>query len=123
MGARQARRDGGGTSPGKRTKISMIPSEMQADVNPGVAERRAELERWRLTSTDRDMPKTTATDLPDQLEMEVLLDIRDLQAITGLGPSAIYSRIAKNEFPAPVRLSSRCSRWKKSRINAWLESL
>ena len=44
------------------------------------------------------------------------------ETIVGLKKSAIYDRIAREEFPAPERFrSSRMVRWRRSKIEAWLE--
>lgn len=42
-------------------------------------------------------------------------------AMTGQGKSRIYSLIQQNKFPAPVKLSARCSRWRMRDLLAWLE--
>lgn len=38
----------------------------------------------------------------------------------GLGRGAIYKLIKKNEFPAPVKLTSRSSGWADNAINKWI---
>jgi prophage regulatory protein len=48
-----------------------------------------------------------------------LLRIDDVMELTKLGKSSIY---AMPGFPARVRLSSRCVRWKESEILAWIAS-
>ncbi len=51
-----------------------------------------------------------------------LLRRSEVETIVGLKKSAIYDRIAREEFPAPERFrSSRMVRWKRSKIEAWLE--
>lgn len=52
-----------------------------------------------------------------------LLRRQTVEALTGLGRSALYQRIAEGTFPAPVRLSSRCARWNAGSVTAWLESV
>lgn len=52
-----------------------------------------------------------------------LLSLAEVSHITGLGTSAIYSRIAKGDFPEPLRVSSRCSRWRESEIVGWVNAL
>ncbi|MBY6203178.1 AlpA family phage regulatory protein [Maritalea mobilis] len=41
---------------------------------------------------------------------------------TGMGRSWTYEAIARREFPAPVKLGSRAVGWRRSDIEAWLES-
>lgn len=72
---------------------------------------------------DRDMPSKTSTHITEQFSGDALLSIREVGPIVGLGPSAIYARIARGEFPAPRRLSARCSRWKASELKSWLAAL
>jgi prophage regulatory protein len=48
---------------------------------------------------------------------EVLLRVKQVQAITGLSRSAIY---ALEDFPRSVRISTRCVAWPKSSIDAWI---
>jgi prophage regulatory protein len=49
-----------------------------------------------------------------------LIPITEVSSLVGLKSSAIYNRVATGAMPAPVRLSSRCSRWRLSQIRAWI---
>ncbi|MCW2410848.1 MULTISPECIES: helix-turn-helix transcriptional regulator [unclassified Sphingobium] len=49
-----------------------------------------------------------------------LLNIAQVKERTALGKTAIYARIKLGIFPAPVRLSQRCSRWREEEINNWI---
>ena len=51
-----------------------------------------------------------------------LLRIETVQALTGMGRSGLYARIAAKQFPSPIKLGARCSRWRASEVTAWLES-
>lgn len=51
---------------------------------------------------------------------QALLKLRTVQAITGLSRSTIYAKLAKRQFPTPVRLGTRCTRFKAADISAWL---
>ena len=65
--------------------------------------------------------KATEAHLPPILQDEALIDIKTVCALTGFkAPSPIYDRIRDGLFPPPIRLSSRCSRWKVSVIRAWI---
>lgn len=44
----------------------------------------------------------------------------EIERLTSLRPSAIYNRIQAGTFPAPRKLSSRCSVWLESEILAWM---
>lgn len=52
-----------------------------------------------------------------------LLRLPDVTRLTTLGRSAIYARIARGDFPAPVNVSARCSAWRESEVLAWIEAL
>ena len=52
--------------------------------------------------------------------METLLRLPEVERATGLKRSAIYARIASNEFPKPVRLTARTVGWLESEITDWI---
>lgn len=51
---------------------------------------------------------------------DALLKLATVEAVTGLSRSTIYARLARNEFPQPVRLSARCTRFRAGDVQAWL---
>lgn len=53
---------------------------------------------------------------------QALLPLSVVEGVVGLGKSAIYSRVARGDFPKPIRLSVKCSRWRAGEISAWLEA-
>ncbi|WP_311794441.1 helix-turn-helix transcriptional regulator [Ferirhizobium litorale] len=56
--------------------------------------------------------------LPDRL-----LRLREVRAMTSLGTSTIYRRMAAGTFPRPRVLSEACVRWTETSISAWMYSL
>ncbi|WP_418122306.1 helix-turn-helix transcriptional regulator [Variovorax sp. 160MFSha2.1] len=52
-----------------------------------------------------------------------LLRFETVSALVGLKRSAIYLRMDAGTFPRPIRLSSRCVRWRAGDIEDWLNSL
>lgn len=48
------------------------------------------------------------------------LDIAGVRARVGCGPSWIYDAIKNKGFPAPIKLSARCSRWSEAEILSWM---
>lgn len=54
--------------------------------------------------------------------MKELLNIKDIEAITGFKKTKIYDAARNGHMPAPVKIGNT-SRWKRSDINAWLNSL
>lgn len=57
-----------------------------------------------------------------QTELDPLLRISAVSALTGLGSSAIYQGMKNGTFPRRVRISARCVAWKQSDVRAWIES-
>lgn len=53
--------------------------------------------------------------------VDPLIDLKQVEKIVGLTKSPIYARIAASTFPAPLRLSSRASRWRLSSVVRWVE--
>jgi prophage regulatory protein len=39
----------------------------------------------------------------------------------GLSKSHLYAQIAKNNFPAPIKLGARSSAWVESEVEQWME--
>ncbi len=52
--------------------------------------------------------------------MPQLLRIKSVLAKTGLSRSTMYVLIADGRFPAPVKLSARCSAWPSDKVDAWI---
>jgi len=49
-----------------------------------------------------------------------LLKINEVKSIISMGDSWIYEKMNKGEFPKPIKLSSRCVRWRQSDVNRWI---
>ena len=49
-----------------------------------------------------------------------LLPLSQVMDRVGLRKTAIYERVARGEFPAPVSLGAT-SRWVESEVDAWIE--
>lgn len=45
-----------------------------------------------------------------------------VEAMVGLRRSAIYERVAEGSFPAPLKIGRRAVAWRRSEVEAWLES-
>lgn len=54
---------------------------------------------------------------------DALLKIQTVQAITGLSAPTIYRKVAAKDFPEPVRLGTRCTRWRAGAVMAWLQAV
>lgn len=51
---------------------------------------------------------------------EILLRRKQVEAITGLSRSTLYSAIQSGSFPKPVQLLGRTVAWPKSRVDKWV---
>ena len=49
-----------------------------------------------------------------------LLRLGEVLAMTGMSRSTLYDRIRNGDFPEPLRLGSRMSRWRRGDVQAWL---
>ncbi len=62
--------------------------------------------------------------IPQSLEAaalpDALLKIQTVGTVTGLSASSIFRKTAAGEFPDPVRLGARCTRWRAADVRAWL---
>lgn len=52
-----------------------------------------------------------------------LISRREVQAKTSYSASHIYAKMAKGEFPVPVRISERRIAWLESEIDQWIAEL
>lgn len=53
---------------------------------------------------------------------DALLRIATVRHATGLSTATIYRKLAAGEFPEPVRLGARCTRWKAADVRAWIQA-
>jgi prophage regulatory protein len=51
-----------------------------------------------------------------------LLRIAEVAAKVALRQSTLFEMVRDGRFPAPVRLSSRASRWSEAEIDAWIDA-
>ena len=52
----------------------------------------------------------------------LLLRMKAVMQVTGLGKSTIYRLIASKRFPSPVRLTNSVVAWRWSDLEAWTAS-
>lgn len=45
----------------------------------------------------------------------------EVEAITGLARSTIYTLMARGDFPRPIKLTAKAVAWPESKITKWLE--
>lgn len=55
-------------------------------------------------------------------QAQSLLKIEQVSERIQLGRSWIWSAVKRGEFPAPQKLSRRCTRWDSHLIDQWIQS-
>ena len=50
----------------------------------------------------------------------IILKRKQVEAITGLSRSTIYSKIETGTFPKPIKLSERSVGWLESEVQEWI---
>lgn len=50
-----------------------------------------------------------------------LIRMPEVESLTGMKKSAIYSLLGRKEFPKPVRLSGRCVAWPETAVLQWVQ--
>lgn len=48
--------------------------------------------------------------------------LTDVKHQVGLGKSAIYDKVKRGEFPAPINLGARTVAWLSDDITAWMDA-
>ncbi len=66
---------------------------------------------------DRNTQPLQAVQLAD-----ALLRMETVTQATGLSPATVYRKLAAGDFPKPVRLGARCTRWKAADVRAWIQA-
>jgi len=49
-----------------------------------------------------------------------LLKIQTVRAVTGMSDSTIFRKTAAGQFPEPIRMGARCTRWRSEDVQAWI---
>lgn len=59
--------------------------------------------------------------LSEPLAIQRLLRLNAVKLATGLSRSAIYDKIKRGEFPAPIHLGPRAVAWVATEVSNWIE--
>lgn len=70
----------------------------------------------RLRSVHQRQP-IEASALPS-----ALLKMQTINAVTGLSAATVYRKVATGEFPKPIKLGARCTRWQAQGVREWLDA-
>ena len=55
-----------------------------------------------------------------QHQLNAWLTQKQLSELTKIGKSGIYKAVSEGRFPPPMRLSSRCARWRSEDIAEYM---
>ena len=53
----------------------------------------------------------------------LLLDVKQVAELLNIGVSTVWVLVKEGRFPEPIKLTSRCSLWKRSDVVAWSKTL
>lgn len=71
-------------------------------------------------------PQRGTARIPQSLQAlqlsDALLRIQTVAQATGLSDATIYRKLASGDFPEPVRLGKRCTRWKAADVRSWIQA-
>lgn len=68
-------------------------------------------------------PKKSTFDIATALASpDSLLRLTVVESLTGMARATIYRKVKQGSFCQPVRLNSRCSRWRAGDVQAWLRA-
>lgn len=65
-------------------------------------------------------PTSSKLEHSPQLIEASLIDVKAVEKMLAVSRRTIYERVQEGRFPAPIRLSSRCSRWRFSDVRDWI---
>lgn len=65
--------------------------------------------------------KSLAAAQQQPVTSERLINLDEIESITGFKSSYIYSKIQKGGFPKPVKIGA-ASRWRESQVLAWVHA-
>ena len=51
-----------------------------------------------------------------------ILRLKAVLERTGLSRSTVYRKMQQGSFPKNIQISDRCTGWRQSKVDAWLES-
>ena len=55
-------------------------------------------------------------------DLDRILRLNAVLALTGLSRSTLYRRMQAGTFPKNIKISTRCAGWRESAIDAWLRN-
>ena len=57
--------------------------------------------------------------MADQLR---LLTVREVSARVGLAVPTLWAMVARGDFPIPIKVTKRSTRWRSEEVEEWIET-
>lgn len=51
-----------------------------------------------------------------------LLKLPEVSHLTGMPKSSVYWRVARGEFPRPIKIGARASAWRSTDVDEWIKA-
>ncbi len=55
-------------------------------------------------------------------EEDRLLNVKEVSALLGVSRTTLHRLVSAGNFPKPVRVGKRASRWRQSEVLVWMET-
>ena len=68
------------------------------------------------------VPAKIAPSARPAVELGALVRLRDVCKLVSLSRTSIYARVGEGSFPAPLKLSDHCVRWRREDLEAWVRN-
>jgi prophage regulatory protein len=62
------------------------------------------------------------TEFQPVLTTNRMVDVKTLSRAVGVSVPTLYRWMGELDFPRPIKLSARCSRWPMADVEEWIES-
>ena len=67
-------------------------------------------------------PQAPAIPAPTEAKPDRLIRLAEVEILTGLKKSSLYSLTRAGKFVTPIRLSARCTAWSHAAVQAWIQA-
>jgi prophage regulatory protein len=76
----------------------------------------------KVQLVNSNTPQAPATPAPTEAKPDRLIRLAEVETLTGLKKSSLYSLTRAGKFVTPIRLSSRCTAWSLNSVQAWIQA-
>ena len=76
----------------------------------------------KVQLVNSNTPQATATPAHAEAKPDRLIRLSEVEILTGLKKSSLYSLTRAGKFVPPVRLSARCTAWSHAAVQQWIQA-